>query len=180
MPSRLRLVVCALLLALALLVPAAAHADGNPDISATVSSESVLYGDDVPVTVTAANPPGTYGYNLSYRVVLPAGVSYAGGAAVDPQEIDDAPGGGQTTLLFTNVSDLSPNSSRALSFDVAYDQGTYDVGSTFDLTAQAFVNADPRFVPKFDADGLPTTDGSGFTPEVTGTQKINAIKVTKD
>jgi hypothetical protein len=57
-----------------------ARADGTPDITVAVSSASVLLGDPAHVTVTAANPPGTYGYNLTYRVVLPAGVTYAGGA----------------------------------------------------------------------------------------------------
>ncbi|HEY4097719.1 MAG TPA: hypothetical protein VGM33_19505, partial [Baekduia sp.] len=179
MPPRLRLFLGALL-ALVLIAPAAAQASGTPNISATVSSTSVLYGDDVPVTVTASNPPGSYGYNLSYRVVLPAGVTYAGGGAAAPTVIPNAPSGTQTTLLFTNVSDLSPNSSRTLTFNVSYDQATYDVADTFPITAQAFVNSDPRFVPKFGATGLPTADGTGFTPEVTGTQTINAIKVTKD
>ncbi|HET6505589.1 MAG TPA: isopeptide-forming domain-containing fimbrial protein [Baekduia sp.] len=186
MPSRLRLVLCALL-ALALLVPAAAQADGTPDISVAVSSRSVLYGEDVPVTVTATNPPGTYGYNLSFRVVLPAGVSYAGGASVAPQVVADKPLVGQTTLIFSNVSDLSPNSSRALDFTIAYDHATYDVGDTFGVLGQAFVNDDPRFVPKFDpatgaagggATGTAGTAGTGGT--VIGAQKINAIKVTKD
>jgi uncharacterized repeat protein (TIGR01451 family)/fimbrial isopeptide formation D2 family protein len=170
------------LLALALLAaPAtAAQAAGTPDIAASVSSRSVLYGDPVPVTVTATNPPGTYGYNLSYRVVLPVGVSYTGGAAVAPEVVADQPAAGQTTILFNNVSDLSPNSSRALAFDLTYSQAVFDVGSTFPVTAQAFVNSDPRLVPKFDATGAPAGGATGSAGPVSGTQTINAIKVTKD
>ncbi|WCB95409.1 hypothetical protein DSM104299_04152 [Baekduia alba] len=167
-------------LALFAVPTAAAQAAGTPDISASVSSRSVLYGEAVPVTVTATNPPGTYGYNLSYRVVLPVGVSYSGGAAVAPDVIADQPAAGQTTLLFSNVSDLSPNSSRTLAFDLNYSQASYDVGSTFPVTAQAFVNSDPRFVPKFDAAGAPAGGATGSAGPVSGTETINAIKVTKD
>ncbi len=156
-----------------------ARADGTPNITVSVSSASVLFGDPVHVTVTAANPPGTYGYNLTYRVVLPAGVTYAGGAATAPQQVANAPIGSETTLIFSNVSDLSPNSSRAIGFDLTYSQTTYDVGSTFPVAAQAFVNSDPRFVPKFDASGVYASGATGSTAEISGTQTINAIKVTK-
>jgi hypothetical protein len=157
-----------------------ARADGTPDITVAVSSASVLLGDPAHVTVTAANPPGTYGYNLTYRVVLPAGVTYAGGAPTAPQQIANAPSGGETTLIFSNVSDLSPNSSRAIGFDLTYSQTAYDVGSTFPVAAQAFVNSDPRFVPKFDAGGVNASDATGSTAELSGTQTINAIKVSKN
>jgi uncharacterized repeat protein (TIGR01451 family)/fimbrial isopeptide formation D2 family protein len=161
-----------------------AHADGTPDISATVASTAVLFGAPVHVTVTATNPPaGPYGYNLSYRVVLPAGVSYSGGAGIAPTQIADQPARGETTLIFGNVSDLSPSSSHALGFDVTYSQTTYDAGMTFPITAQAFLNTDPRFVPKFTAagmgDGGGPTSYTGSTPEVTGTQTLRAIEVTK-
>jgi uncharacterized repeat protein (TIGR01451 family)/fimbrial isopeptide formation D2 family protein len=156
-----------------------ARADGTPNITAAVSSASVLFGDPVHVTVTAANPPGTYGYNLTYRVVLPAGVTYAGGAPTAPQQIANAPIAGETTLIFSNVSDLSPNSSRAIGFDLTYSQTAYDVGSSFPVAAQAFVNSDPRFVPKFDGSGVYSSGATGSTAEISGTQTINAIKVTK-
>lgn len=103
--------------------PAAARADGSPNISAMVSSSATLYGDPVDVRVTASNPGSEpYGYNLSYRVVLPEGLSYAGGAAVAPQQIPDQPSSGETTLTFSNVSDLSPNSTRELDFQLSYSQ----------------------------------------------------------
>jgi hypothetical protein len=91
-----------------------ARADGTPNITALVSAANVLYGAPVHVSVTAANPPGTYGYNLTYRVVLPVGVTYGGGAPTAPTAIANAPLAGQTTLIFSNVSDLSPNSRRAI------------------------------------------------------------------
>ncbi|MBE2317197.1 DUF11 domain-containing protein [Solirubrobacter sp. CPCC 204708] len=161
----------------------AAYADGSPDISADVSSSVVLYGNQPHVTVTAANPPGTYGYNLSFRVVLPAGVTYAGGASVAPREIIGQPAAGQRTLIFENVSDLSPGSSRELGFDVAYSNAAYDAGDAFAVTAQAFLNSDPRYVPKFTATGTPNgpsaTSYTGYTPPASGTQSLKAIEVRK-
>lgn len=162
-----------------------ARADGSPNIGATVSSSTTLYGDPVEVTVSAANPQGQpYGYNLSYRVVLPAGVSYAGGAAAAPKQIADAPGLGETTLIFANTSDLSPGATKTFGFELQYDTAVYDAGESFPVKAQAFVNADPRFIPKFNAEGIPQGPESesftGFTPEVTGIQTLKAIEVEID
>jgi len=162
-----------------------ARADGSPNISASVSSSSTLYGDPVHVTVSTANPIGQpYGYNLSYRVVLPAGVSYAGGGGVTPKEIAEAPGTGETTLIFENASDLSPGATKAFSFDLSYSEAVYDAGDSFPVKAQAFVNEDPRFIPKFNAEGIPQgpeiSSFTGYTPEATGIQTLKAIEVEID
>jgi uncharacterized repeat protein (TIGR01451 family)/fimbrial isopeptide formation D2 family protein len=162
-----------------------AHAEGSPNISATVSSSSPLYGEPVHVTLDAANPVGQpYGYNLSYRVVLPKGVSYGGGSAVPPTVIANQPVTEKTTLIFSNVTDLSPNSHKELGFNLTYDQSVWHVGDAIPVRAQAFINTDPRFVPKFSATGLPegpsSTSYTGFTAEVTGEQRLKAIKVTAE
>lgn len=182
--QRRALIVTLAALASLLFAVSAARAAGTPDISATITSQTILHGSTVPVTVTARNPAGQpYGYNLSYRVVLPPGVTYAGGAETAPRQIS-GPGVGETTLLFRNVSDLSPNATNVLAFDVTYNTVTYDVGSTFPIRAQAFVNDAPRFVPQFDAAGQPVGSGAssytGYSAEVTGTTTINAIDVEKD
>jgi uncharacterized repeat protein (TIGR01451 family)/fimbrial isopeptide formation D2 family protein len=169
----------------ALLVPGLgaelALADGTPDITASVSSSSTLYGDPVHVAVSATNPKTEpYGYNLSFRAVLPEGVSYAGGAPVAPQEIADAPNDGETTLIFENVSDLSPGATKEFSFDLQYSQTTFDAGDSFPVKVQAFVNEDPRYIPKFNAEGIPQdepTSFTGFTQELSGTQTLKAIQV---
>lgn len=178
-------VVLALIGLVLLVLVALARADGSPNIGATVSSSSTLYGDPVEVTVSASNPLGQpYGYNLSYRVVLPAGVSYGGGGPVAPKQIADAPGLGETTLIFANASDLSPGATKSFSFDLQYDSGVYDAGDSFAVEVQAFVNDDPRFVPKFDAEGIPqgpeASSFTGFTPEITGIQTLKAIEVEID
>ena len=46
---------------------------------------SVLFGEDSTVTLSATIRPAPTGYNLSFRDVLPVGVSYvAGSASVAP------------------------------------------------------------------------------------------------
>jgi uncharacterized repeat protein (TIGR01451 family)/fimbrial isopeptide formation D2 family protein len=175
------LILCVVALTLLLALAATAEADGTPDISATVSSSSTLLGGPVHVRATAENPNGQpYGYNLSFRVVLPAGVTYAGGAPVAPKQIADEPNSGERTLIFANVSDLSPGSTKELGFDLEYSDLVYDAGDSFPVAVQAFVNQDARYVPKFNAEGLPqsgATSYTGFTPEVVGGQALKAIEV---
>jgi uncharacterized repeat protein (TIGR01451 family)/fimbrial isopeptide formation D2 family protein len=162
------------------LLAASARAEGNPDITAAVTSSTVLVGEPVQVTLSAGNPSSEYGYNLSFRVVLPAGVSYTGGAPVAPTQIADAPNTGETTLIFSNVSDLSPGSTKAITLDLAASPALYDAGDSFPVKAQAFVNKDPRYIPKFDAEGQPQIEevsATGYTPEVSGTETLKAIDV---
>ena len=172
---------CLVLLAFATI----ARADGSPDINGSASSSTTLYGNPVEFTVSASNPLGQpYGYNLSYRVLLPAGVSYAGGGPVAPKQIADSPGLGETTLLFLNTSDLSPGATKTFTFDLQYDSAVYDAGESFPVKAQAFLNEDPRFVPKFDAAGNPlgpeSSSFTGYTPKLTGIQTLKAIEVEID
>ncbi len=158
-----------------------ARAAGTPDISAAVSSSSNLYGQPIEVRMSATNPDTEYGYNLSFRVVLPPGVKYASGGGVTPTQIADRPTTGETTLIFSNVSDLSPSSTREVAFEVEYSDTLYEVGDSFPVAAQAFVNEDPRFIPKFDADGEPEgpseTSFTGNSDEVIGTQTLKALDV---
>jgi large repetitive protein len=162
----------------------AAHAAGTPNLTGTIESPTVLHGDPVPVSMTVTNPAGQpYGYNLSYRVVLPPGVRYKQGAPSAPTTIA-GPAAGETTLIFRNVSDISPASTAELRFEVVYDPLVYDVGDTFPIVAEAFANDDPRNVPRFTGAGVP--DGpradsfTGRTGTMTATTKINAIEVIKD
>lgn len=162
-----------------------AQAGGTPNISATVSSSTPLYGEPVHVTLDAANPGGQpYGYNLSYRVVLPNGVSYQGGSPVPPTVIANQPAAGQTTLIFSNVADLSPASHKELGFNLSYDQSIWHAGDVIPVSAQAFINTDPRFVPKFSSTGQPegpsATSYTGFSAAAVGEQKLKAIKVSAE
>lgn len=143
---------------------------GVPAISLSKSAPAdVLYAEPIPITLTASQqsaPPGDpeWGFNLTYRDVLPPGVSYkAGSAPVAPQEIADAPAPGWTTLIFSNVADLAPGSSHTLTYEVDYTTTDYAVGDLVatgsagpPAAAAAYVNCNPRWLPRFDSAGLPT------------------------
>lgn len=171
-----------LVLSLTLLLASVARAAGSPSIGASVSSSSPLYGEPVHVTLDASNPSGQpYGYNLSYRVVLPRGVSYEGGSPIPPTVIADQPAGEETTLIFSNVADLSPSSHKELGFDLHYNESIWGAGEVIPVSAEAFINTDPRYVPKFSAAGVPegpsATSYTGYSGEAVGDQRLKAIKV---
>jgi len=76
-----------------------AVADGTPNISLSVSLDAeTLHTDTTEVRLTASNPTGTDGFNLSYRVVLPAGVSFDSGPVTPTLGVDPS------ILFFENVS----------------------------------------------------------------------------
>ena len=150
--------VAALFAALCSLVflafPVSAGAAGSPNISVTTSSSTVLFGAPATVTLNAANPAGEpYGYNLSFRAVLPANTTYvAGSGSPAPTTVlVGQPAAGQTTLIWSNVSDLSPNSSQSVSFQVNHSQAVFAPGGSFAITGEASINSDPRNVTQFSA-----------------------------
>jgi uncharacterized repeat protein (TIGR01451 family)/fimbrial isopeptide formation D2 family protein len=160
-------------------VPAALAA-GTPDVQLAASSSSPLYGENGSVSATASLANGQpNGYNLSFRAVLPAGISYAGGSAIPPRIINDAPALGQTTLLFENVSDLFANSSQAIGFQVAHDTGLFDVGDTYQIGVEAFVNSDARRVPRFTAQGLPIPISYTGSASQSPGAVIRAVRIEK-
>ncbi len=194
-PTLLALAVACVLFA-ALLAPARAAAEGTPDISlSAVAPAEVLRGAPATITLTASNPEKQpTGYNLSYRAVLPVGVHYAGhaevgGEPVTPQIIENAPGAGETTILWVNVADLPAKAETTLSFralactTVASSCPTpYPVGSTFKVSAGAYVATAPRVVPKFGTKGEPIGPSkTSFTGFATGTTTtaIAALEVTQ-
>ena len=154
---RLRVaLIIALLVGLA--TPVLALGAGTPPITLSERAPaSVVFGGTADVTLTAANPAGPYGYNLSFTDVLPAGVSYVPGSATPaPTVIANRPSAGKTTLVWANLADLSANASYALHFRLAHtttDPSLIQVGSVYTDQATAYVNTDPRQAPQFDANG---------------------------
>lgn len=171
------LLVVALIASLVPLVPqfaSPARADGSPDISMTATmTPETLYGATSTVDLSASNSSGTDGFNLSFRVVLPEGVSYSSGP-VAPTILADVPGVGETTLFFVNYSDLPDGGDSGFSFEVAHDTSILGVGDSFTLPTDAYVNDDPRIVPKIDASGN-VTDGPGFASDSTSTVLVPFI-----
>jgi len=184
--SALKPITLAMITAIALALaswagtPQLASAAGTPDLQISATASNPLFGQAGSVTMTASLPAGQpRGYNLTFRAVLPPGISYAGGSVIAPTIIANAPTAGSTTLIFSNVSDLVASSSSSLSFDVSHSTVTYAVGDTYTIQMGAYVNSDARFLPKFDALGVPigsTYTGSGTTTTVS---TISALKLTK-
>jgi len=187
------LVWACLLALLALLLPVAARAEGKPDLGISVTSpKSILFGAKATVTLEASNPTGEpYGYNLSYRAVLPEGVAYvpgstkigSGGAAPTPTILENQPKTKETTLIWSNVGDLSPASHETLSFEVVPATATYAVASTFTVPAEAFVAEAPRYLPKFKANGEPKgPESTSFTGYAKGSAKtaISALEIKQE
>src|SRR5215218_4806393 len=150
-----------------------AEASGTPDLQLSGGpAPSVLYGDEVPVDLTASVPAGQpKGYNLAFRAVLPAGTSYVAGSAGaldgEPRILNNAPTAGKTTLIWDNVDDLVPSSSHTLSFKVRYNDtssaGTpkYDVGDLIPIDTGAYISTQPRDETDFNSAGQPVGPGAG-------------------
>lgn len=184
----LQLLVAVLVPILVFALPAAARAAGTPSISMTKStSGSILFGNQSSVTLTATNPSGQpRGYNLSFRDVLPVGVSYVGGSgsgggvAATPQVIANAPAAGQTTLIWSNLSDLSAASAFSVSYKVAHSTSVFNIGDTYVNNAGAYINTDPRYIPKFDATGLPISGATSYTGSATASASTTITAITID
>jgi large repetitive protein len=181
-PHRGRL--CILTCVLALLLTSAAHAAGSPNISLAQSSGNVLFGTNETVTLTASNPTGQpWGYNLTYEAVLPAGISYVSSAAGVPAPtiLTNEPTAGKTTLIWSNVADLSPASNQSISFTVSHSTVTFAPANTYTITTGAYVNTDPRWLPKFDNTGAPIAGATSFTGSATqsATSTLTAIDLTQ-
>ena len=73
-----------------LVATSTAAASGTPDVQLSSSASKPLYGESSDVSVAASLANGQpKGYNLSFRVVLPAGISYGGGSTIT----ENAPAG---------------------------------------------------------------------------------------
>ncbi|WP_244930731.1 isopeptide-forming domain-containing fimbrial protein [Nocardioides sp. W7] len=177
----------------ALLGAAPAQAAGSPDLQLSGGpAADVLYGETVPVALTASLPAGApKGYNLAYRFVLPAGTSYVGASAGEeagePTVLADAPTSGKTTLIWPNTYDLVANASHTLAFEVRYNTTAaatpprYDVGSPLAIDMGAYLSSDPRDLADFSALGVPQPGPdsySGHAAKSTIT-KLTAIEIEK-
>jgi uncharacterized repeat protein (TIGR01451 family) len=183
----LGLLVAGALAALFLIAPATASAAGEPPITLEKSAPAQgLLGTNQMVTLTASNPEASAlpGYNLTFRDVLPEGVNYVPNSAspsIEPEVIHEAPTAGETTLIFHNVADLSPRSHYTLTFEVEPTPAVYKIGQTYKDEAGAFVNKDPRFEPKFNAEGRPQNESSSFTgsAEDSAETTLTAVEIEK-
>ena len=143
-------------LGLAATTPAAAAA------SITLAKQapaSVLLGDDIPYTLTAANADGAPPqYNVGFSDVLPVGFQYKPGSAPtavgEPTKTTNS--SGQQVLVWRNVTDLQPNSDFGFTFLAERVPPMPNALSPSDANSATVASqTDPRTVPAFTPDGTP-------------------------
>lgn len=184
---RTSVLACVLALVAVLFGPITA-AVAAPGIHLSKSAPGeVLAGEPITYTLTVSNPPGPGAapeYNLGFRDVIPANVSFVGGSttpagAGDPTQYVD-PTTHETTLTWTNVTDLSVNGTTVLTFQVLPDPVMFLVGTTVENTADVYSSTDPFVAPEFDELGVlvPGTATETATSNPTSTY-ISALKITK-
>ena len=182
--------VAALLSALTVVgLPATpASAAGSPDIAMTKTAPAtVLLGAQVTYALTVTNPTGpAAAFNVSYRDVLPVGLTYVPGStspadAGDPTTIANQPAAGQTTLIWRNVGDVQQGGDLTLSFRATPSQLLLPVGATFTNTATSYASSDPRQVAAFSATTGVVTPAT-FTSSASATGQpttVTAIEIHK-
>ncbi len=190
LPVALRAIVALTLLVLAAgLAPAGASAAGTPNLALAVDAQdSVLYGSDSTVRFTASTPAASAdAYNLSYRAVLPVGITYVAGSAGallgEPTSIVNQPAAGQTTLLWVNVADLAGGTAHALDFQVRHSTAGFGVQGNFTIRGDAYAMDNAAYVPAFTAQGVSDTGvanpRTAFAENVTDMTRISSLTVTK-
>src|SRR6201996_2232462 len=174
-----------LVAAIAMIVPAAASAAGEPNISLEKHApEQALLGTRKAVQLVVKNPLGQpRGYNLSFRDVLPKGVAYVADptAKVAPPGLDNEPAEGETTLLFENLSDLSAGSEYVLAYEVEPSTTFFKFSATHTYTneAEAFVDLEPRLKPNFAANGEVLAGSFKGNASAEATTELTAIEIEK-
>lgn len=165
------------------------------------ASARILAGESVNYSLGASNNGVVPLFNVSFRDVLPLGVTYAGPTSpssigepdiVTNQVVDSVTGQliDQQTLIWRNVADLQPADSLGLSFDVELndtpdplrpDLPVYVVGSTVtNDEATAYASANPRRIPRFDRDGEILPDPAiEFDDAGSATTTIVALDISK-
>ena len=158
-----------------------------PGITLTKSAPaSVRAGAPISYRLTAANPASNPDavneWNLSFRDVLPPGLTYVAGSttparAGEPTTSTNA--GGSTTLVWSNVADIQVGSSFELVFQATPDPAVYPVGSTIPNAAQAYTNSDPLVSPEFDDSGVLVPDTATESAADDATTLVSALEITK-
>ncbi len=162
--------------------------------SITVSKSApstVLLGDDITYSLTASNPAddgdSDLQYNLSFRDVLPVGVSYVsttapigqGNPTIIPEKDGLGVPTGRTILIWSNVADLPDGSDVKLTYTVSPDVTDYPVGSTVGNQATGYVSSNERYLAKFDAGGSAVTNPVISSDNASASTSISALKITK-
>ena len=202
MQRMVRLVVVAAVMAMVPIVvlDQAGTVQAAASISFTKQAPTqVLAGKPVPYTLRASNPGDAPLYNVTFRDVLPLGVTYLGPTTPaefgEPQIITNnvvIPGNApiaQQTLIWDNVGDLQVGDSLTLDFTVALnatadgtrpDLPVYLVGSTVTNTASVYASELPRVAQRFTSTGAPIPNPSILDQDAGGgPTTLTALEVRK-
>ena len=188
-PARWLRFVCALaFVTLSLVLVTDAPSFAAPGITLNKSAPAdALVGGSVDYTLTtsnpASNPDAVPEFNVTFRDVLPVGVTYDAGSTTptgygEPQVISD-PDTGQQTLIWSNVADLAPGSTTNLSFSATLSAAVYPVGSDAVNNADVYTSSDPRTVPKFTATGEPIPTSFTETASDLASTRVSALHLQK-
>ena len=163
-----------------------ADADGNPNITFTKTADTrTLIGATTAVSLRACNPTGTDGYNLSFRDVIPAGLSMVNANPAPTRTVANQPNAGETTVIWENVSDLLGGSCTSIGYGIDTNPdnnlSTNQVGSSFATSGGAYVSDVAFDVPDFDVNGQPTgTHNDGYATGTSAGTTIAAFIAEKD
>lgn len=181
--------VATLLAALAVVGLPGTHAlaAGASNITLTKTAPAtVLLGGQARYSLTVTNPTGPgAAFNISFRDVLPVGVSYVAGSTSpadvgDPTIVPNQPASGQTTLIWRNAGDVQLGGDLTLSFAATPSQALLPVASTFTNTATSYASSDPRQIASFTAAGVVVP--ASFTSDAAASGQpttVTAIEIRK-
>ncbi len=154
--------------------PSVAQAAGTPNVSlAKEMPAEMLYGVPIPVTLTMTNPGGPDGFNTLFTDVLPAGVDFVSGTPT-PSIISQTDG--TTLLVWSNAADILTGATVTLDYVIEADQSVFSSGDTVTNSAQAFVQSNPRVLPKLNESST-NLSGNAVLSTYTGSDSASASTV---
>ena len=204
--KRVLAIVVGIVASVLVVVPPAASSPvlaQTPSLTATKTAPgNLLAGKNVPYTISTTNSGTAPLYNVTFRDVLPLGTTYVGPSTPadfgepeiivnqvpDPLAVPPATIA-QQTLIWSNIGDLQPGSTLALSFSVALNRTAdparpslpvYQVGSTVRNSAESYASPNERVLPAFDAQGVPIDNPAVTTTSTSATTtRLTAIEIRK-
>ncbi|MCP3937918.1 MAG: isopeptide-forming domain-containing fimbrial protein [Actinomycetia bacterium] len=161
--------------------PAAAGVADNFSVVADNNVDSrALIGENVTFTLTATGDHASASplYNLSFRAVVPVGFEHVSASPEATEVLTDVPSIGETTIIWSNVSDLPANSQAHVELTVDTNPDftggitgstTAPVGDFMTTSIEAVASLNAFLIPDYDlGTGVFTGDfdGSGTTTDV--------------
>ncbi|MGB9348017.1 MAG: hypothetical protein WCA90_18435, partial [Ilumatobacteraceae bacterium] len=196
-------IACSVLVVVPQVQSSPAQAAANLQTGKSAPGE-LLAGDPLTYTLTASNPGASSDplYNLTFRDVLPLGVTYAGptspAEAGEPQIVtnqvpDTNPGAAlgatipQQTLIWSNVSDLQADDDFSITFAVNVNStgdparnDVHVIGAQISNVGESYAGTDPRRLPTFSTSGEPIAQPTVVSdPSDAAVTTLTALQIDK-